>query len=213
MSQSKSSPTNTTSTANQVNTVNKNVSGNTGTTLTNDGGNQNLTLTTTNVSNTTNVSTDQGAIKVAGSIASQGISAATTAFGISADVAQHAVDSNVVLSQDFLRAAQGLVESANSSNANSLDTINTLASGFATQLQGVISSEQEALAASAFENQKQLGNVVSALNQSFIQGSTSANQSVINAVSGAGAQETLVIKYVAFAVAAIAIVMLTKGKL
>lgn len=234
MSQSKSNPQNTTSNATSVDTTNNNISGNSGLTLANTGaGSQSLAVDastntqSTTVSGTGNgnqvgaggvlniVQTDDGAIAAANGIASRSLSAATTAFGTSASVAQSALDSNTAVTQEGIDAATGISQSAlalaagaltsaNATNANSLDTINTLASGFATQLQGVITSEQAALQLDQASSQTQLGNVTNALTSSFIQGSTSANQTVVNALQSASDNETKVFMYVALAAAVVA---------
>lgn len=244
MSSSKSNPQNTTSNATAVTTTNNNVSGNSGLTLANTGaGSQALSVdasTTTNslsnlgntntsnsnntstyVDNSTNITTDDGAIAVANDIASRSLSAATTAFGTSAAFAQDALDSNTAVTQAGIDAATGISQSAlgiasralasaNASNVNNIDTINTLASGFATQLEGVVTSEQAALQQDQASSQTQLGNVTNALTTSFIQGSTSANQTVVNALQSASDNETKVFMYIALAGAVVALYLIMK---
>jgi hypothetical protein len=199
MSQSKSSPTNTTANTSTVSTTNNNVSGNSGVTLANNGTGNSSTLNLSTVNNTL----DPAVVTAA-------LSSNATAFGTSAQLAQSAISSNqsvdqatidatTGLSKQALAIASGALASANEQNVNSLDTLNTLASGFATQLDGVVTSEQAALLQDQAASQTQLANVTNALTTSFVQGTTSANQSVINAVSAAGAQETDIIKYLAIA--------------
>lgn len=174
---------------------------------------------TADSNNTTNIGSitysDEGAIAAANDIASRSLSASTTAFGTSASLAQSALDSNTTVTQEGIDAATGISQSAlalaagaltsaNATNVNSLDTINSLASGFATQLEGVVSSEQAALAQDQASSQTQLGNVTNALTSSFIQGSTSANQTVVNALQSASDNETKVFMYVALAAAVVA---------
>lgn len=210
MSQSKSSPQNTTANTSTVSTTNNNVSGNSGVTLANNGTGNSSTLNLQTITNTKNISTDPAVVASA-------LSAATTAFGNSASVASDAISANQSIDQASIDQATGIAkaslalvskttESANAQNINSLDTINTLASGFATQLQGVVTSEQEALQQDQASSQVQLGNIVSALSTSFVQGSQSASTQVVNAAAAAGQQETQVIKYIAIAVGLVAVV-------
>ena len=95
------------------------------------------------------------------------------------------------------------LESANEQNVNSLDTINTLASGFATQLQGVVTSEQAALQQDQASSQTQLGNIVNALSTSFVQGSQSVNQQIID-------EQQTIFKYVAIVAGLLGVVYFYK---
>lgn len=203
MSESKSNPQNTTANTSTVKTSNANVSGNSGVTLAPIGNNNSTSLNL--VENT--VSSDPSVVAAA-------LSASTTAFGKSAQIAADSISSNQQIDQASIDQSTGIakaslalasktLESANEQNVNSLDTINTLASGFATQLQGVVTSEQEALQQDQASSQVQLGNIVSALSTSFVQGSTSVNQSVIG-------EQTQIFKYAAIVVALIAIAYVLK---
>lgn len=196
MSQSKSSPTNTTANTSQVKTTNNNVSGNSGVTLANNG-----------TGNTSNLNLTENTVSADPAVIASALSSNATAFGTSAKLAQSAISSNQQIDQASIDQATGIAkaslalvskttESANEQNINSLDTINTLARGFATQLEGVVSSEQEALQQDQASSQVQLGNIVSALSTSFVQGSTSTDQSVIN-------ENTNIIKYLAIAAAVV----------
>lgn len=190
MSESKSNPQNTTANTSTVSTTNANVSGNSGVTLAPQGDNNSTALTI----NTTSVDP---------SVVASALSASTTAFGNSAQIASDAISSNQSIDQASIDQSTGIakaslaiasqtLESANEQNVNSLDTINTLASGFATQLEGVVTSEQAALQQDQASSQTQLGNIVSALSTSFVAGSTSVNQSVIT-------EQTDIFKYLAIA--------------
>jgi hypothetical protein len=203
MSQSKSSPTNTTSNQTAVKTTNNNVSGTSGITLANNSGPTSLSVTT----NTTSVDP---------SVVAAALSSSATAFGVSAKLAGQAINSNQEVDQASIDASTGLakqsLEIANSAvtqegqqNQYSLDTISTLASGFATQLEGVVASEQNALQQDQAASQTQLANVTQSLATSFVQGSQSADTQVVDS-------ETTTLKYVLIGVVAIAAVyLLTKS--
>lgn len=234
MSGSQSKPTNTTSNATSVSTTNNNVSGNSGLTLANTGaGSQALSVnaSTNNTTNTTTLSGVSGNTVGAGgsitvqnldgSVVASALSAATTAFGTSATLAanaltdnsktsQAAIDQATGLSQAALQIASSAVTSADQTNVNDIDSINDLASGFATQLEGVVTSEQAALQQDQASSQTQLANVTNALTTSFIQGSTSANQTVVNALQSASDNETEVFKYIAIAGAVVALFLLLR---
>jgi hypothetical protein len=207
MSQSKSSPTNTTSNQTAVKTTNNNVSGTSGITLANNSGPTSLSVTANTTTNTTSVDPQ---------VVAAALSSNATAFGVSANVATQAINSNQKIDQATIDASTGLAKQSlniaqsavtqeGQQNQYSLDTISTLASGFATQLEGVVASEQNALEQDQAASQTQLANVTQSLATSFVQGSQSADTQVVDS-------ETTTLKYVLIGVVAIAAVyLLTKS--
>lgn len=191
-SHSESENRNSTSTNTELTTRNNNVSGNTGLTATAvEGGSLNL--------NYAPVTLDGGAISAASSSAALAIDNAGKANELIRSLAH---ESAMLFSNSENRALD-IVQATTRENSEN-------AAGFAALF-------AKSLGDAATAQQTQLGNVVSALNKSFVENNTSANQQVINATTEAGQQAANLIsdvfKYIAIA-AGVGIVafLAVKGK-
>lgn len=190
MSESTSSPQNTTSTSTQLTTKNLNVSGNTGTTLVGgEGGSLSYSAadnsTHTSLDITNNSTTDFGAVQ-----AGTGLSRAAL------DTVSAANERSLQTVSDI--SGQAITATGNA-YGDALHTVAEQANGDVTVISNLATRFGMALSDYESAGQAQLGNVVSALNSTYTANNTSANQQVINAVSQAGQQNADVIKYVALA--------------
>jgi len=204
MSDSNSDSTNTTATTTSLTTKNLNVSGNSGLTAV---GGENGTLAlayspttnTTTIDAHTDISTDFGAINAATGLAGH-------ALDVVSAVNNRSNDSVANLASKQLTSTENIFGSSLTAITHESDNAVSVVSKLATQFGTALADYQSA-------EQSQLGNVVSALNSTYTANNTSANQQVINAVSQAGAQSSAVIKFVAGAAiaAALLFVILRKG--
>jgi hypothetical protein len=176
MSKSESKPTNTTSTATSLTTKNLNVSGNSGfTAVGGEGGSQSLNVT----NNTTNTTTDYGAI--------------AAATGLS----DHALDIVSATNRDSLDFASQALNLTDATYKNALTTVSNNADNTVSVIQNLATMFGSSLFDFESEQQKQIGNTVSALNQTYQDNTTNANTQVLNA-------GTNIVKYAALAAVAVA---------
>lgn len=138
-----------------------------------EGGSQNLTVT----NNTT--TTDLGAIQAATGLSSAALDTVAAANRDSLNFADKVLDANTDISKTALTT---VTQNAD----NTVSVISNLASQFGSSLFDFES-----------EQQKQIGNTVSALNQTYQDNTTNANTQVLQA-------GTNIVKYAAFAAFAIA---------
>lgn len=152
-----------------------------------EGGSQDLSVV--NNTTTTNTTTDFGAIKAATGLSSSALDIVSAANRDSLDFAGDIFGKSLTSTShaygDALNAVQDNAD-------NTVSVISRLATTFGTSLFDY--TEQE---------QKQLGNVVSALNSTYTANNTSANQQVINATTQASQQVFDTIKYIGLAAAAV----------
>jgi hypothetical protein len=180
MSSSKSSPTNSTSTATSLTTKNLNVSGNSGfTAVGGEGGSQSLNVSNTTDSHNISVTSDYGAIDAA--------------TGLST----HALDIVSAANRDSLDFASDIVGQSNDITRNALTTVSRNADNTVSVIQNLATQFGSSLFDFESEQQKQIGNTVSALNQTYQDNTTNANTQVLNA-------GTNIVKYAALAAVAVA---------
>lgn len=211
------SPTKTTaSTAStqttSLTTTNKNVSGNTGLTVTADEG-ADVDLSYAPIT----VQTDDNAVAAGAYVANAGIAASTSAAALVSKTAHDAVAANSDIALASINSSSGLEDHAlDIVDATRADSAK-LAGSVLTYNADLISGFAERLSDITKAGQTQLGNTVSALNASFIDNSKTADQRVTDATLQAGAQSadviTTVAKYAAIAVAVgvIGYIVLKKG--
>ncbi len=197
MSDSNSSPTNTTQTSTNVRTDNLNASGNTGPTNVGSGNLTANTNSTTNVQET-NISTDQGAV------------AAGKAIGLAS------IKSNTDLTSQALNESTGLAKAAFDTTTTLTDSSYQFADRTIAGYEGAVSELADkfttSLSSFAGQQQTQLGNTVEALNTIATQQSASGDQQVINAVQATQQSLTTIVKYVAIAAVAVGVLYLALKK-
>lgn len=232
MSDSTSSPTNTTQTATTVSTTNQNVTGNAGPvsigggSVSSNSGNTTNTDVKLNTSNTTsttdshNISTtdshndnsvnytttsDSGAIAAGQSLGSAGLKTAQQALTNESDLTSQIANESTGLARSAFDTATSLNASSNNFAGQTVASYQGAVSDLAFQFSnGLTQLEQQSSA--------QVGNTVTALNQIAVQADTSANQQVINAVTQSQQSLQTIVKYAAIAVGVIAVVYLLAKK-
>lgn len=186
-------------------TINKNISGNSGLTAVADT-DSTLNLNYAPIS----INTDSGAIAAGERVANAGIAASTSAAALTSRLAHDVVaDAGVTTNLAFGLAGHA-VDTISATSRDAQDRTFDFAGSVLTQFGNKLSDYEQA-------SQTQLGNVVSALSDSFVDNSKTADQRVTDATLQAGAQaaDTLreVFKYIAIAaVAAGALFLLARGK-
>jgi hypothetical protein len=192
-SESNSSPTTSTSTA--LTTKNLNVSGNSGLTAV---GGENGTLALNYSPTTTVISTDAGAVGAATGLASHALDVVAAVNNRSNDAIANLATKQLTSTENIFGTS---LTAVTHESDNAVSVVSKLATQFGTALADYQSAEQA-----------QLGNVVSALNSTYTANNTSANQQVINAVTQAGQTSASVIKYVAVAALAAALLFVVLRK-
>lgn len=158
------------------------------------------------------ISTDQGAIDSGAYVANTGIHAATMIAAQAVDASGRANDVIRGLATDAVNANSSLalaaLDDSNGTTAHALNIVDattqlsaanekSYAEGITNFAGGVLTQFGNTLSQYQLAEQNQLGNVVSALNASFVDNTKSSDQRVTDATLEAGAQSADLIKTVA----------------
>lgn len=187
MSQSESSPRNTTATTTSLTTENTNVSGNTGLTLV-GGGDVNLTNQTRTENNiSTNLTSDNSQRDSnnvsnvnSGNTSNSYVTTDGGAIKAISDIGQLSISGAVGLSQSALNTVRASAQDANAFADNALRTTTQALLGLNSNFVNAVSTFEE-------NSQTQLANTVTALNQIAREQNQSANQLVVQASADANA--------------------------
>jgi ElaB/YqjD/DUF883 family membrane-anchored ribosome-binding protein len=197
-----------------VDTRNENVSGNSGVTAAATGGSSvdlsyaPVDLTTiNNTDQSVHVTTDFGAV-------SAGISAAVSAAGLSANNSERAiaaVSANSANNADVLQSIAGhAIDTVEAISQGSANNSKELAAGYINSATGLFTQFGKTLADYQLAEQAQLGNTVSALNQSYREANTSSDERVQDIAKESTDLVREVFKYIAIAAGAGALLFLFK---
>lgn len=169
-SSSKTSDSTATTTNTSLTTINKNLSGNSGLVANADEG-ATLNLSYAPIS----ISTDAGALEAGARVANAGISAAVTAVGTNAQLASDAIQRSLDANAHTEERAFSIV-SATTQRAD--DLARDLSTGAVDFAQSVLTQFGTRLADYQQAEQTQLGNTVSALNDSYRDANKSSDQRI-----------------------------------